>query len=121
MNIYSLQLFEYKFTNVILMVRPKKSRIVMLEPNVTYFKPRAIPLSELEEVRLSVDEFEAIRLKDVKGLKQSKAAKKMNVSQSTFHRLLISARKKLADAIVNGKAIKIEGGIYSIKLKGSVK
>jgi len=87
---------------------------VNLEPNVTYFKPRGIPLVELEEVILQVDEFEAVRLKDLGGLEQEECAKKMNISQPTFHRLVLSARKKISDAIVNGKAIKIEGGNYKI-------
>jgi len=96
------------------MPRPRRCRRVRFEPNTTYFKPAGIPVRELEEVILTVDEFEAIRLKDLEGLEQEEAAKKMNISQPTFFRLLDSARKKIADAIVNGKAIKIEGGIYKI-------
>jgi predicted DNA-binding protein (UPF0251 family) len=69
-------------------------------------------MRELEEVILSVEEFEAVRLKDLEGLEQEQCAKKMNISQPTFHRLVLSARKKIADAIVNGKAIKIEGGNF---------
>lgn len=94
------------------MVRPHRCRQVNLEPNVTYFKPRGIPLRELEETILQVDEFEAVRLKDLEGLEQEECAKKMKISQPTFHRLVLSARKKISDAIVNGKAIKIEGGNY---------
>ena len=94
------------------MVRPHRCRRVYLEPNVTYFKPRGIPLVELEEVILQIDEFEAVRLKDLEGLEQEECAKKMNISQPTFHRLVLSARKKISDAIVNGKAIKIEGGNF---------
>jgi predicted DNA-binding protein (UPF0251 family) len=96
------------------MVRPRLCRRVRFNPNVTYFKPRGIPLSELEEVILHVDEFEAVRLKDLGGLEQEECAKKMNISQPTFHRLILSARKKIADAIINGKAIRIEGGNYKI-------
>jgi predicted DNA-binding protein (UPF0251 family) len=96
------------------MPRPRRCRRVWLEPNVTYFKPAGIPVRELEEVVLTVDEFEAIRLKDLEGLEQEEAAKKMNISQPTFFRLLDSARKKIADAMVNGKAIKIEGGSYKL-------
>ena len=99
------------------MVRPKKCRMVYAEPGVNYFKPRAVPLIELEEVVLNIEEFEAIRLKDLKGFKQKNVAKKMNISQPTLHRLLNSARKKIADALVNGKAIKIFGGNYNIKNK----
>jgi len=94
------------------MPRPRLCRRVWFEPNVTYFKPAGIPVRELEEIILTVDEFEAIRLKDLEGLEQEEAAKKMNISQPTFFRLLDSARKKIADAMVNGKAIRIEGGKY---------
>src|SRR3989344_3029393 len=94
------------------MVRPRLCRRVRFNPDVTYFKPRGIPLKELEEVILHVDEYEAVRLKDLKGLEQEKCAKKMNISQPTFHRLVLSARKKIADAIINGKAIKIDGGNF---------
>ena len=68
----------------------------------------------LKEVVLTVDGFEAIRLKDLECLEQEECARKMNISQPTFHRLISSARKIIADAIVNGKAIKIEGGSYNI-------
>ena len=96
------------------MVRPRLCRRVRFNPNVTYFKPRGIPLKELEEVVLPVDEYEAVRLKDLDGLEQEECAKKMDISQPTFHRLILSARKKIADAIINGKAIKIEGGSYKL-------
>jgi predicted DNA-binding protein (UPF0251 family) len=96
------------------MVRPRRCRRVGFEPNVTYFKPAGIRMIDLEESILTVDEFEAVRLKDLEGLEQEDAAKKMNISQPTFHRLLLSARKNIADAIVNGKAIKIEGGVYKM-------
>lgn len=89
------------------MVRPIKPRKVSFDPNVTYFKPRAIPLSMLEEVDLAVDELEAIRLCDLKGLEQLQAARKMKISQSTLGRVLNRAHKKIAQALVEGKAIKI--------------
>jgi predicted DNA-binding protein (UPF0251 family) len=89
------------------MVRPIKPRWVRFSPKVVYFKPRAIPLSMLEEVELGVDELEALRLCDLKGLDQIKAAKKMKISQSTLWRILTSARKKIAQALIEGKAIKI--------------
>lgn len=89
------------------MVRPIKPRKISFDPNVTYFKPRAMPLSSLEEVDLKVDELEAVRLCDLKGLNQSEAAKKMHVSQSTIGRILSSAREKIAEALIKGKAIKI--------------
>lgn len=96
------------------MVRPRLCRRVGFNPNVTYFKPRGIPLVDLDEVILQIDEFEAVRLKDLENLEQEECAQKMNISQPTFHRLVLSARKKIADAIINGKAIKIEGGNYRI-------
>jgi predicted DNA-binding protein (UPF0251 family) len=97
------------------MVRPRKRRHVLAEPDVTYFKPRGVCLRELEEVELAVDEFEAVRLKDSEGLEQKEVAKRMGVSQPSLHRVLASARKKIADALANGKAIKIHGGTYTIR------
>jgi predicted DNA-binding protein (UPF0251 family) len=91
--------------------------MVYAEPGVDYFKPRAIPLMDLKEVDLTIEEFEAIRLRDLKGFEQVKVAKQMKISQPTLHRLLQSAHKKIADALVNGKAIKIHGGNYSIRKK----
>jgi predicted DNA-binding protein (UPF0251 family) len=90
------------------MVRPIKPRRILFNPDVVYFKPRAIPLSILEEVNLNIDELEALRLCDYKNLEQSEAAKKMKISQSTLQRILTSARKKIADALIKGKAIKIK-------------
>jgi len=100
------------------MSRPRLCRTVGFQPNVTYFKPAGIRMVELEESVVTVDEFEAVRLKDLLGLEQKECAKKMNISQPTFHRLILSARKKIADAIVNGKAIKIEGGVYKMVQMG---
>jgi len=96
------------------MVRPKICRRVLLNPNFVYFKPQGIPLRGLKEIILTVEEFEAIRLKDLEGLEQFECSKKMNVSQPTFHRIVSLARKKISDAIINGKAIKIEGGNFKI-------
>jgi len=96
------------------MPRPRICRRVRFLPGVNYFKPAGIRMRDLEEIILTVDEFEAIRLKDLEGLDQTNAAKKMKISQPTFFRLLESARKKIADAIVNGKAIRIEGGEYKV-------
>ena len=89
------------------MVRPRGFRRIRHNPDVTYFKPQGIPLRSLEEVELEKDELEALRLKDILELEQSKAALEMMVSQPTFHRLLLSARKKLSRAVVEGKAIRI--------------
>jgi predicted DNA-binding protein (UPF0251 family) len=83
-------------------------------PESNYFKPRGIPLSLLEEVILTVDEFEAIRLADLEGLYQEQAAEQMNVSRQTFGRIIDSAHKKVAEALVRGKALKIEGGEFEM-------
>jgi predicted DNA-binding protein (UPF0251 family) len=96
------------------MVRPRRFRRVMFGPNVDYFKPRGINLSLLETVDLKVEELEAIRLKDYENVEQTEAAEKMNVSQPTFHRILQEARRKIAEALVNGKAIKIHGGVFQM-------
>ena len=90
------------------MSRPKKCRCVNCCPDSSYFKPRGIPFVNLEEVFLNLDELEAIRLADLEGLYHEEAAGKMNVSRATFGRILVAARRKVAEAIVNGKALKIE-------------
>ncbi|MEN7981928.1 MAG: DUF134 domain-containing protein [Nanoarchaeota archaeon] len=89
------------------MPRPCKRRRVRGRPNSSYFKPAGKRISELEESILTIEEFEAIRLNDLLNLEQNKCAEKMEISQPTFHRLISSAHKKIADAIINGKAIKI--------------
>ena len=94
------------------MPRPRRFRWVRAQPNSTYFKPRGIPLAALEEVTLTVEEHEAIRLADLDGLHQEEAAEKMNVSRATFGRIIASARTKIADAIMNAKAIRIGGGDF---------
>lgn len=86
-------------------------------PTVTYFKPAGIRMAELGEVRLLVEEAEAIRLKDLEGLEQEECAQKMNISRSTFSRILDSARQKIADALLNGKAIRIEGGNFEMAVR----
>ena len=83
-------------------------------PQVTYFKPAGIPLAQSQEVRLAIEEAEAIRLKDLEGLEQEQSAQRMNVSRTTFARVLNSARQKMADALLNGKAIRIEGGSFEM-------
>jgi len=87
---------------------------VLFPPSVTYFKPAGVRMSMLEESALTIDEFEAVRLKDLEGLEQSECAQKMCISQPTFHRLLSCAREKIADAIVHGKALRICGGNYKL-------
>jgi predicted DNA-binding protein (UPF0251 family) len=89
-------------------MRPRLCRRIRFMPDITYFKPAGIRMADLEEAVLAPDELEAVRLKDLEGLEQEAAAKKMNISQPTFHRIVTSARKKIADAIVKGKAIRIE-------------
>jgi len=96
------------------MVRPRKTKFVNFEPNVTYFKPRAVPLNQLQEVEITIDELETMRLSNLKKLIQENAAKKMGIHQSTFQRTLVRAREKITDALVNGKAIKIHGGEYKM-------
>ena len=90
------------------MVRPRKPRFLRYRPNVFYFKPRGVPLRFLEEVILSPAEWEALKLHDAEGLEQRKAAKKMGISQPTFQRTLEAAYKKIVEALVAGKAIRIE-------------
>ena len=96
------------------MSRPPKCRRVAFAPGITYFKPAGIPLGSLEEIQLSVEEIEAIRLKDLEDLEQEQGAENMNISRPTFQRILASARQKIADALLNGKAIRIEGGNFEI-------
>ncbi len=98
----------------IYMSRPVKCRHIKCNPDAVYFKPRAVPLSELEELVLTMDELEALRLADLEGLYQEDGAAEMNVSRQTFGNIIKNARKKVADALVRGKAIRIEGGVCSI-------
>ena len=93
---------------MLFMVRPRKIRRIRSNPSVLYFKPRGIPLKSLEEEILSTDEIETLRLYHVNDLDQISSALRMNISQSTFHRLIQSAEKKLAQAIIQGKAIRID-------------
>lgn len=86
-------------------------------PRTRYFKPSGIPVVELEEIVLKIEEAEAIRLKDLLGLEQVDCAKEMGVSRTTFQRILMDARQKLADALINSKALLLEGGDYEIKHK----
>jgi len=99
------------------MVRPRKIKTVNFDPRITYFKPQGVPLNELEEVNLTVDELETLRLSNLEKTSQIDAADKMKVHQSTFHRTLVRAREKITDALVNGKAIKIQGGDYTTNKK----
>ena len=95
-------------------MRPQKDRIVAYNPDISYFKPRGIPIRDLEEVRLTVDECEALRLSDLLDLSHEDGGKQMGVSRATFGRILQRARSIVADALINGKAINIEGGNYKM-------
>jgi len=96
-------------------LRPKKTRWVKCAPGERCFKPQCKPLNKCEGVFLSIDEFEALRLAFLEGLKQADAARLMKVSRPTFSRILTSAQRKIADGLVNIKAIMIEGGCCKIK------
>lgn len=99
------------------MPRPTKWRRVAFIPEIAHFRPVGVPQSILDVVLLSVEEAEAIRLKDLDGLQQEECAERMRISRPTFHRVLESARAKLADALINGKAIKIEGGSFEMAMR----
>jgi uncharacterized protein len=89
------------------MPRPRKHRRVCCNPSAYYFKPRGIPVYELEEIILDHDELEALRLADLHAYSHEKAAKEMKISRATFGRIVESARRKVIDGILNGKAIRI--------------
>lgn len=89
------------------MVRPRLYRRIRFNPNVTYFKPRGVPMRSLGVVELTMEEVEALRLKNMRNLSQIECAKKMKTSQSTFQRILSSAYQKTTEALIEGKAIKI--------------
>lgn len=89
------------------MPRPRRCRKIQFNPRITYFKPQGVPMRFLEVVSLSLEEVEALRLKNIEDLDQIEVAEKMKTSQSTLQRILSSANKKITDAIINGKAIEI--------------
>jgi predicted DNA-binding protein (UPF0251 family) len=90
------------------MARPKKCKVVQCKPGATFFKPRGIPLIELEEVSISLDELEAIRLADYERLYHEYAAKNMKISRQTFGRILNEAHGKVAECLLKGKALRID-------------
>jgi len=90
------------------MPRPRICKLIRFSPKVFYFKPQGIPLRFLEIVNLNLEEMEALRLKNIEKLSQVQAAERMKISQPTFQRLLSSAYQKISDALINGKAIRIE-------------
>lgn len=97
------------------MPKPKKTRIVQSPPEVNYFKPSGIPMNRLEQVVLSLDEFEALRLVDRDRLDQAEAAGHLGVSRATCARILENARRKVAEAITRGMAIVIQGGSFDFR------
>lgn len=92
------------------MPRPFCSRRIAGSPAAPIFKPVGVPVRELDEVVMTLDEFEALRLADLDGLYQAEAAEQMKVSRTTFSRIIEAAHRKIADALVHGKALRIEGG-----------
>ncbi len=96
------------------MPRPVKCRRVNYLPPVAYYKPAGIHVRNVSEVCLSVEEVEALRLRDLEGMEQAESAEMMNISRPTFHRVLNSARYKIAEALFKGKAIRIAGGNFEI-------
>lgn len=97
------------------MPRPKKSRWIAAEPGVSYFKPQGVPMRMLQQVSLGVDELEAIRLADMESLSHEEGARRMNVSRATFGRIVSEGRRKVAEALFVGKAIRIEGGEVELR------
>ncbi|MBU1292037.1 DUF134 domain-containing protein [Patescibacteria group bacterium] len=89
------------------MPRPRLCRKIRFNPDVTYFKPQGVPMSDLKVIKLTTEEVEALRLKNIKDLDQVECAKLMKTSQSTFQRILSSAYKKISRALIEGKAIEI--------------
>ena len=92
-------------------------RKVSSVPQINHFKPAGIPLAGIDEVNLLVEEAEAIRLKDLEGLEQEECAVKMRVSRTTFSRILDASRQKIADALLNGKGLRIEGGSFEMAVR----
>jgi predicted DNA-binding protein (UPF0251 family) len=97
------------------LARPVKPKLVGEAPRTDYFKPRGIPLTQLEEVNLSIEELEALRLVDLEGMYQEDAAREMGVSRQTVQRMITEARAKVIEALVAGKALRIEGGSYILR------
>ena len=98
------------------MPRPCCLRHIDVNPCAVYFKPAGIPVHMLAEVVLTLDELESLRLADLNGLYQEQAAEKMKISRPTFSRVIEQARRKVADALVHGKALRLEGG--AVRMKG---
>ncbi|MEW6753342.1 MAG: DUF134 domain-containing protein [Candidatus Latescibacterota bacterium] len=97
------------------MPRPCCLRHIGVRPCAVYYKPAGIPLSTLEEVVLTLDELESLRLADLEGLYQEEAAAEMGISRPTFSRVVSQARRKVAEALVHGRALRLAGGAVVMK------
>jgi predicted DNA-binding protein (UPF0251 family) len=104
-----------KWKEVSVLTRPSKLKLVEEAPRSDYYKPRGISMSELEEINITLEELEALRLVDLEGLYQADAAKRMGISRQTIQRMITGARSKMVGAILGGKALRIEGGNYVLK------
>ncbi len=96
------------------MARPPKERQVEQLPPATHYKPVGIPLRTLNEITLTIEEMEAIRLADIEQLDQESAAERMDVSRPTFHRMVNKAHQKIASALWQGYALRVDGGNFRI-------
>ena len=96
-------------------MRPTKDRHVEQLPPIAQFKPVGVPIFAVDEIVISVEEMEAIRLADMEGLDQGPAAERMGISRPTFHRVLAKAHAKIAQFLWQGKSLRIEGGNYRVK------
>ena len=97
------------------MPRPRKKRILSRMPRAAVYKPAGVPLDQLRQVALLQEELEALRLADLEGLTQAQAAEEMGVSRSTFQRVVAQARRRVAQALVQGHALQIEGGTFEVR------
>jgi predicted DNA-binding protein (UPF0251 family)/DNA-directed RNA polymerase subunit N (RpoN/RPB10) len=95
------------------LARPTKWRKVEFIPDVQYFVPYDVDAEDLQENVMRIEELEAIRLRDLENMEQEECAEKMEISRQTFQRILNAARVKIADSLIYGKAIRIEGGNYT--------
>ena len=93
------------------MSRPPKPRCVRHDPTAVHFKPAGIPMRDLQEITLGLDELEALRLADLEGHSHEEVGALMNVSRATAGRILAEARRKTASALTHGWAIRVEGGV----------
>lgn len=96
------------------MGRPHKERRVEKLPPITHYKPAGIPLRSIEEVVLTFEEMEAIRLADIELLDQAAAAERMEISRPTFHRIVNKAHQKIAAALWQGYALRVDGGNFRV-------